>query len=351
MVYFILLWEKGGNVNVLIIKILNPPFPQKIKRHKKVIIMQYAIIRIINNFILNKYIYINIHNKLFLYFLKVKMSLSIKFIQGLEKHGLSYNEIKKWQYCGGKSWSDGAYEITRHEKYFKQCYPNEDYPKQKKECICGTDLIHNCFIRENNESSVESILIVGQCCVEKFIDGGLDKRCEKCSSPHNNIKDNLCKICRKRQHNAEQLEKAKQRNLETALRREQKRIEKEKEKERLLHSQRYYFDIPYDISNDKENYAYLKTNKCKWESTIKAWYCNGNKNNIENILDHFEEYHIEDIEDFKQKKNTKFKEYKDKNFINDIMKDLKLSFMDAVANAKGKNLRFDKELKLWYKQY
>jgi hypothetical protein len=275
------------------------------------------------------------------------MALSIKFINGLEKLGLSYNEIKKWQYCGGKSWSDGSHTITRHEKYFHQCYPNEQFPKQVRECICGTDLIHNCFIRENNESNIESILIVGQCCVEKFIDGGLDKKCEICASSHNNIKDNLCKTCRKERHNIEQFERQKQRNLETALRKEQKRIEKE----RLLEANRYYFDIPYQISNDKENYNYLKTNKCKWESTIKAWHCNGKPYNIENILDHFEEYHIKDIEDFKEKRNTKFKEYKDKNFINDIMKDLKLSFMDAVANAKDKNLKFDKESKLWYKQY
>jgi hypothetical protein len=293
------------------------------------------------------------------------MALSIKFIRGLESIGLSYNEIKKWQYCGGKSWSDGEHNITRHEKYFHQCYPNEQFPKQVRECICGTDLIHNCFIRENNESPVDSILIVGQCCVEKFIDGGLDKRCEKCELPHNNIKDNLCKNCRKRQHNIELLERAKQRNLETALRREQKRIENEKEKERLLHAQRYYFDIPYKVSNDKENYAYLKTNKCKWESTIKAWYCNGNKNNIENILDHFEDYHIIDIKDFQEKRATQFKDYKDKNFINDIMKHLfekkadpkkgvkgvQPLFMDAVENAKEQNLKFDKELKLWYKQY
>jgi hypothetical protein len=35
MVALYIVWEKGGNRNVLIIKILNPPFPQNEKSIKK----------------------------------------------------------------------------------------------------------------------------------------------------------------------------------------------------------------------------------------------------------------------------------------------------------------------------
>jgi hypothetical protein len=194
------------------------------------------------------------------------MNLSRRFIAGLAELGLTYNDIKKWSYCGGKSFSNGENQLaTKHEKYFKQCYPNADFPKQQNKCICDQDLIHNCYIRENIFAPIESILIVGQCCIEKFIDNGIKKICERCESQHNNRTNNICNDCRK-------IEKAKERD-----------IQKIKSKT--------YYDIPYAISNTANNKCILYNNKCKWNSEFRLWVVN---NDTDDLQDEFEEKIITD---------------------------------------------------------
>jgi len=235
-------------------------------------------------------------------------NLSIKFIQGLQKLGYSYHDIKNWSYCGGKSFSDGEHQLlTKHEKYFMQCYPNTPFPQQCLECVCGQELIHNCYIRKDNNSPIENILIVGQCCVEKFIDGGIQKVCAKCSSPHNNRSNNLCNDCRKIQN------------------------EKEKEKRKIL--SKTYYDIPYNIS--KEHKCVLYNNKCKWNSDIKVWYTN---NDTDDLQYTFERYHINDILDFIEKRENKHIEY------------FNIDYKDR-EQAKIDGLKWDKDEKKWYKQY
>lgn len=249
-------------------------------------------------------------------------NLSIKFIQGLQKLGLSYNDVKTWQYCGGKSWSDGEHQLlSKHEIYFMKCYPSIPFPNQVKQCICETGLIHNCYIRKDNNSPIESILIVGQCCVEKFIDSGIKKVCEKCNKTHNNRKYNLCNDCKKIQI---------QREKDEAF------IEREKEKERQKYLRRYYYDIPYAISNDSEYKCDLYNNKCKWDSELKLWYATTSPS--DRFVRFNKKYYVDDILDFIEKRENKHIEYFDIEYAN-------------REQAKKDGLKFDWDVKKWYKQY
>lgn len=113
------------------------------------------------------------------------IDLTDRFIRGLEEYGLSYDEIEngKWRYCGGASGS--------HLKYYKLCYKDQELPELVDECICGHRIIDNCYITDGNE-----ILILGSCCIKKFIPDS-SRTCERCGEPHKNRKVNRCNLCRK----------------------------------------------------------------------------------------------------------------------------------------------------------
>lgn len=279
--------------------------------------------------------------------------LSKDFINGLRsKYDMSYDDVKNWIFCGGRAGHANApSKFISYEKYFTQCFPNVEFPDIDNRCVCDAELTHNCYIRKDIESTADSILIVGSCCIDKFIDAGKVKKCEKCASEHRNRNDNICKTCRKSDAYAMALERKKQRDLDTYNRRLDKKIKDAEEKERLLHLGRLYLDIPYNISSASGNYKILKENRCKWDSDLIAWYCNGNENQRNYIIECFDKYHIEDIEDFKKKRHDKHKEYKPKNYINDLMDDNKIPFKLAVTLAKNEGHKWDSEQKLWYKQY
>ena len=112
------------------------------------------------------------------------LELTTKFIEGLEKYGLTYDEIKnsRWRYCGGNK--------GRHLAYYKLCYPKDDLPEQTNECVCGHYIDENCYITDK-----ESLLILGNCCIKRFIPKS-SRTCDACGNPHQNRKVNRCNTCR-----------------------------------------------------------------------------------------------------------------------------------------------------------
>ena len=114
--------------------------------------------------------------------------LSEKFIKGLESYGLSYDDIKNsWKYCGG--------DTGRHNNYFHVCFPTMSSSDIEHEeyCICGHYIQENCYITNSTETE---ILVLGNCCIKKFIPKST-RTCEICKSPHKNRIDNKCSVCRK----------------------------------------------------------------------------------------------------------------------------------------------------------
>lgn len=113
------------------------------------------------------------------------LELTNKFITGLKNYGLTYDDIKNsnWKYCGGST--------GRHLNYFKLVFSNYDLPEHTNECVCGHKIIENCYIRDG-----EQILVLGNCCIKKFIPKS-SRTCEKCETPHKNRVVNRCNNCRK----------------------------------------------------------------------------------------------------------------------------------------------------------
>jgi hypothetical protein len=113
--------------------------------------------------------------------------LSQKFIKGLEKRGLSISDMENYKYCGGNLNHHLNYWLLVNKKY------HLPRPNEENKCICGHDITENCYIINENNNT---ILILGNCCIEKFI-VNKGRRCEDCNNVHHNRKVNRCHDCRK----------------------------------------------------------------------------------------------------------------------------------------------------------
>ena len=114
------------------------------------------------------------------------VDLSQKFINGLEEYDLTYDDVKEWIYCGGN--------YGGHLNYYKLLFPkSKKIPAFIDECVCHQKLTKNCYIMDKQK---KRMLILGMCCIKKFINNGLHRTCEKCGKEHRNRKYNLCNDCK-----------------------------------------------------------------------------------------------------------------------------------------------------------
>ena len=115
-----------------------------------------------------------------------------RFIEGLKKYNLTKEDIENsnYKFIGGDNevYSKRGEKILGKEKFQEIL---ENTPKKDK-CICNHSIKVNCYIQSNSCN----ILVLGFCCIKKFIPNGLNKICENCGEKHNNRKDNKCNICR-----------------------------------------------------------------------------------------------------------------------------------------------------------
>lgn len=113
------------------------------------------------------------------------LELTTKFIEGLKKYDLTYDEItnSNWKYCGGRN--------GHHLNYFKLCFKHDKLPEIETNCVCGHHIEENCYITDGKE-----ILVLGNCCIKKFIPKS-SRTCENCGEPHKNRIVNRCNDCRK----------------------------------------------------------------------------------------------------------------------------------------------------------
>ena len=86
-------------------------------------------------------------------------------------------EIKEtWVYCGGdgiRKW--GTDYTNKHLIYWKlQNHYNGEMPPHD-DCVCDEILTMNCFITDRKGK----ILVLGNCCIERFIDHA-GKLCDEC---------------------------------------------------------------------------------------------------------------------------------------------------------------------------
>jgi hypothetical protein len=120
----------------------------------------------------------------------MSMEVSTRFIEGLKEYNLSLKEIQNgdWSYAGGN--------FDSHIKKFKLIFGDIKFPDVEKYCVCGHEIIHNCYIMNKKKE----ILVIGSCCIKKFMPNKFKIQCEICNKPHLNRKDNKCNDCRKHKY-------------------------------------------------------------------------------------------------------------------------------------------------------
>lgn len=108
-----------------------------------------------------------------------------RFLTGLKDiYDLTFEDIKNWEYAGSDS---------PNNKYYRLRFPKSTkLPEHEDNCVCGHPIIKNCYITDDRR-----VLVVGSCCVEKFMPNGLKRLCSQCDKPHRNRKINKCNDCRK----------------------------------------------------------------------------------------------------------------------------------------------------------
>ena len=109
-----------------------------------------------------------------------------RFERGLIKHNLSLEEIKNgdWKYAGGCQ--------GRHLNYFNLIKQTKDLkmPLKVDKCICGHHIEENCYITNGDR-----IIVLGNCCIKKFIPKNT-RTCSECGEPHKNRIVDRCNECR-----------------------------------------------------------------------------------------------------------------------------------------------------------
>ena len=178
--------------------------------------------------------------------------ISQKFLNGLKQHQMDFLDIKDWIYCGGNQ--DSYYE------YFKLCYPDTIAPTAEN-CVCGNGISICCYIRENVNAPVEDILIVGSCCIKKFLPNGFTRFCTDCNAEHKRYKHNICFDC----------EKAKK-----------------AEAEKL--APYVYFDFPYSMKSEVKTYGAI------WDMEYKLW--RANRKYKPHLIAKYSRYIIADVPTF-----------------------------------------------------
>jgi hypothetical protein len=116
-----------------------------------------------------------------------------RFKKGLMNwYGFTLEELtENYKYCGGDG---GNKEKSSHYNYWVLQFGDKDFPYKEFECICGHDIVENCFMVDKTR---KKFIHMGNCCIKRFMPENKSSRtCELCEEPHKNRKDNLCYDCR-----------------------------------------------------------------------------------------------------------------------------------------------------------
>jgi len=193
-----------------------------------------------------------------------------------------------WEWIGGD-----AFSHLVSEQYFDQALKKEQLhvskflqvqkeegeeiktPNSEVLCICGHEIIQNCWLR--NKNNKEQIAILGNDCINFWVN---PKLCERCGEIHRNRKDNFCKKCREiikleKEQEAIRLEKERIENEE----KERKRKKEEKLKKQMELRQKEIEERQKELQLIEERKKLREEGKCvdcKKHSGdyYRCFYCN-----------------------------------------------------------------------------
>jgi hypothetical protein len=228
--------------------------------------------------------------------------ISTRFLNGLmDKHDMDLEDIKDWIYCGG--------DFAQHSRYFKLCYPDKEKPDHEDECICNTKIGNNCYIRKDVNAPVEDILVVGSCCITKFLPNGFHRMCEKCNEVHKRRTKNICKECEKKQKD---------------------------ENDKL--APYAYFAFPYGMKEE------VKTNGAKWNFDYELYSVR--RVFKPQFIKKYEQYIVNDPSAFIAEKNRqKLQKIEDAK----LPKEFKVFTFANKDQAKLEGYEWDNNIKKWWR--
>ena len=110
--------------------------------------------------------------------------------QNLNQLGLTFEDFQqKYKYAGGNQ--------GRHLNYSKLINLDTSKIEYTNSCLCEHYIEENCYIKSSEEGLKPEILVLGNCCIKRFLSKDSSGRsCGKCKKPHRNIKRNLCNCCK-----------------------------------------------------------------------------------------------------------------------------------------------------------
>ena len=129
--------------------------------------------------------------------------------------------LKKTHYYYGGEYNE--YNDSHYNKWLQLKMLNEDPPKYKNHCLCGHEIIYNCYIKHKINENLE---VVGSCCIKKFI-GSFKINCSKCGEKHNfNKEKNICTKCNNFEKKFQKIKIKFEKKIENVLIKKQNEIKK-----------------------------------------------------------------------------------------------------------------------------
>jgi hypothetical protein len=105
--------------------------------------------------------------------------------KGFEVRGITFEDaVQYWKY-------------VRSSDHYRQLFPGKELPAHEEECVCGHEIVNQCWIYRLDCPLGIHVLTLGNCCIKNYFPKGFkSKLCEVCGATHKNRKDNVCKTCR-----------------------------------------------------------------------------------------------------------------------------------------------------------
>lgn len=151
--------------------------------------------------------------------------LTTAFKNGIKNKGLSMKDLQKYKWAGlyhcKPEEATKKHIVKGRNRYFHTIGYNKDGtkktpPDDKDYCVCGQKIIYQNYIfnfeeydinEEENEIvplqdyiKLNILMVVGSCCIKKFMDGGLHNRCDFCDDNTKNrekkyLANNVLRLC------------------------------------------------------------------------------------------------------------------------------------------------------------
>lgn len=106
-----------------------------------------------------------------------------KFLVGFEFRGYDREEIINFKYVGD-NYTDTGMNYWRMNNIGK-------YPPCSLYCICNHYIIRQAYIYDGKD-----VLVVGCCCIKRFIKSGLNRTCMMCKKKHQRRNTDKCNSCK-----------------------------------------------------------------------------------------------------------------------------------------------------------